>query len=115
MGVAKELGLRDKLGTPITLYDIVTYRKFPDGGYLLGKLGDALKEIPTADAVPGDLGVFLIEGNPQHLAILTDYDHDNKDAIVLGMIHCDAHSKQVVEHRLDEAWRSRLVKVFRFN
>ena len=107
-GVVGELGLQDRNGQPLTGYDEVTYSKEPDGAYLTQKLTALLDEAPVAQAQPGDLALFTVRDNPQHLAILTDYEGG------LGMIHCYAQARRVVEHRLDDDWRQRLVKVFRW-
>lgn len=58
--------------------------------------------------MPGDLALFAIEGNPQHVGLLTDYEGG------LGVIHSYAPSRKVVEHRLDKKWQQRIVKVFRW-
>lgn len=108
VGVVDELELKDQDGVKLAAYDEVTYSKEPDGAYLTQKLTDLLVEVPVEDARTGDLALFKVRENPQHLAILTDYDG------TLGMIHCFAPARRVVEHRLDEDWRSRLLKVFRW-
>ncbi len=108
VGVVDELGLRDRHGQPLAGYDEVTYSKEPDGAYLTQKLTALLDEAPVAQAQPGDLALFTVRDNPQHLAFLTDYEGG------LGMIHCYAQARRVVEHRLDNDWKSRLVKVFRW-
>lgn len=108
IGVVDELGLVDSRGQPLAGYDEVTYSKEPDGAYLTQKLTALLDEAPVAQAQPGDLALFTVRDNPQHLAILTDYEGG------LGMIHCYAQARRVVEHRLDDDWRQRLVKVFRW-
>ncbi len=108
IGVVDELGLVDSRGQPLAGYDEVTYSKEPDGAYLLLKLTALLDEAPLAQAQPGDLALFTVRDNPQHLAFLTDYEN------TLGMIHCYAQARRVVEHRLDDDWKQRLVKVFRW-
>jgi NlpC/P60 family putative phage cell wall peptidase len=108
VGVVDELGLKDTYGRLLSSYDEITYPKEPDGAYLIEKLTDILLEVPIADARAGDLALFKVRENPQHLAILTDYEG------TLGMIHSFAPSRRVVEHRLDEDWKSRLLKVFRW-
>lgn len=108
IGVVDELGLRDGRGQPLAGYDEVSYSKEPDGAYLLLKLTALLDEVLIAEAQPGDLALFTVRDNPQHLAFLTDYEG------ALGMIHCYAQARRVVEHRLDDDWKSRLVKVFRW-
>jgi hypothetical protein len=104
--VVDELGLRDKNGRSLAAYDEIAYSKEPDGAYLTQKLTDLLEEVQVAQA--GDLALFSVRDNPQHLAIVTDYEGG------LGMIHAYAPARRVVEHRLDDDWNSRLVKVFRW-
>ncbi len=108
VGVVDELGLKDSTGMKLAAYDEVTYSKEPDGAYLIQKLTGILTEVPIADARAGDLALFKVRENPQHLAILTDYEG------TLGIIHCYAQARRVVEHRLDDDWKSRLLKVFRW-
>ncbi len=108
VGVVDELGLKDSTGMKLAAYDEVTYSKEPDGAYLIQKLTGILTEVPIADARAGDLALFKVRENPQHLAILTDYEG------TLGRIHCYAQARRVVEHRLDDDWKSRLLKVFRW-
>jgi NlpC/P60 family putative phage cell wall peptidase len=106
VGVVDELGLKDKNGQKLASYDEIAYSKEPDGAYLTQKLTDLLEEVQEPQA--GDLALFSVRDNPQHLAILTDYEGS------LGMIHAYAPARRVVEHRLDDDWNSRLVKVFRW-
>lgn len=108
VGVVDELGLKDADGRPLASYDEITYSKEPDGQYLSEKLTGLLAEVPITDACAGDLALFKVRENPQHLAILTDYGDG------LGMIHSFAPSRRVVEHQLDDDWKSRLVKVYRW-
>lgn len=108
VGVVDELGLKDSTGKLLASYDEVTYSKEPDGTYLIQKLTGLLEEVPVAEACAGDLALFKVRENPQHLAILTDYEG------MIGMIHCYAQARRVVEHRLDDDWKSRLIKVFRW-
>lgn len=108
VGVVDELGLKDKNGQNLASYDESAYSREPDGAYLKQKLTDLLEEVPVAQAQAGDLALFSVRDNPQHLAILTDYEGG------LGMIHAYAPARKLVEHRLDSDWNSRLVKVFRW-
>lgn len=108
VGVVDELGLKDRNGRPLASYDEITYPTEPDGAYLTKKLTELLDEVPIAEAQPGDLALFKVRENPQHLAILTDYEGE------LGMIHCFAPSRAVVEHRLDDDWKQQIAKVFRW-
>jgi NlpC/P60 family putative phage cell wall peptidase len=107
IGVVDELGLRDRHGQRLAGYDEVSYSREPDGAYLTQKIAALLDEVPVVEAQAGDLALFAMGDNPQHLAILTEEDG------TLGMIHCYAQARCVVEHRLDEEWKQRLVAVFR--
>ena len=109
IGVVDELELKDKNGIRLAAYDEVTYSKEPNGEYLTEKLLSLLDEVPLQEAGAGDLALFKMGNNPQHLAILSDYEGG------LGMIHCYAQARRVVEHRLDEDWQKKIVKVFRFS
>lgn len=63
-------------------------------------------EVPKNQMKPGDILWFKIRQDPQHLGILTA---DNT------VVHAVANvSKRVVEHTLDQRWRDRIVKVFRY-
>ena len=108
VGVVDELELKDKNGVRLAAYDEVTYSREPDGAYLTQKLTGLLAEIPFDEARAGDLALFKVRENPQHLAILSNYEG------TLGMIHSFAPSRRVVEHRLDDDWKLRLLKVFRW-
>ena len=108
VGVVDELELKDENGVKLAAYDEVTYSRQPDGAYLTEKLTGLLMEVPIAEASAGDLALFKVRENPQHLAILTDYEG------TLGMIHCFAPARKVVEHRLDDDWKLRILKVFRW-
>ncbi|MDE3017062.1 MAG: C40 family peptidase [Pseudomonadota bacterium] len=107
VGVADELGLTHRDGRLLRSFDETDYSHQPDGARLTAMLQSVLDEIPKEEAEPGDLVLFSIEGNPQHVGLLTDYEG-------LGVIHCYAPSRKVVEHRLDKKWQSRIVKVFRW-
>ncbi len=76
VGVVDEMGLKDAHGRLLSSYDEITYPKEPDGAYLIDKLTDILIEVPIADARAGDLALFKVRENPQHLAILTDYENN---------------------------------------
>jgi NlpC/P60 family putative phage cell wall peptidase len=108
VGVVAELELKDPKGTPLADYDEPNYSASPDGDYLIAKLCGMMQEVPKAEKRAGDLGLFTIGGNPQHLAIVSDHESG------FGMIHCYAQARRVVEHRLDAQWESQLVKVFRW-
>lgn len=114
VGVARELGLRDRQGRALAESDCADYGQFPDGEALRRTLAELLVEIPCSDVAPGDIALFRFDGNPQHLAIVGNYEDaaDGGD-VPLSLIHAYAPARKVVEHRLDAAWRTRMVAAFR--
>ena len=106
VGVVDELQIKDKTGRFLSEYDEINYSKQPDGDYLVAKLSGIFEEVTEPQA--GDLGLFMIRNNPQHLAIFSDFEDG------LGIIHCYTQVKKVVEHRFDKEWQSQLIKVFRW-
>lgn len=128
IGVARELGLRGKNGTLVADHDEVTYPRMPRGQYVVDRLSKIFDEIPVESAGPGDVMLFKIHGNPQHMAILSDYllnfsqsanettDKANtNNKATLGMIHCTMDTRGVVEHRLDDEWQLKIYKAYRFS
>jgi cell wall-associated NlpC family hydrolase len=92
--VAHDLGLSSA--------DVGGYGRTPDGFRLYDVLRAHL--VVTHEAQPGDVLLFRFVKNPMHLAILTEPGR---------MIHAYANARRVVEHRIDETWRRRIVDAFR--
>jgi len=66
---------------------------------------------PPVDDAPQPGDVLLMRFNtdqPHHIAIAGDYLYGG-----LSIIHAYAEVGRVVEHRLDDRWRSRIVEVYR--
>lgn len=98
IGYAVELAKEAHILTP---NDITNYARYPHDDTLLLGLQSHLEEIPVKDILPGDILLFKIYKDPQHIAILTD----------LGIIH--AVEQGVVETGFDDMWKKRLVKAFK--
>ena len=56
----------------------------------------------------GDVLLMRFERDPHHLGIVGDYAHGG-----LSLIHSYGTTGRVVEHRLDDLWRGRIVAVYR--
>ncbi|MCX5875314.1 MAG: NlpC/P60 family protein [Deltaproteobacteria bacterium] len=56
------------------------------------------------DRQPGDVLMMRFEGDPQHVGIFTGET----------IIHALFANRKVVEHRLDDVWEGRIVRVYRF-
>ncbi len=101
IGVAQELNL------PFVDYDETNYSHYPDTQKLKHKLAHAMLEIPKDNMLAGDILLLEIDGNPQHLAIVSEI------ASELAIIHAYAPAHAVVEHNLDDWWKKRVTSVFR--
>ena len=126
--MARELNLVGKNGTLVADHDEVTYPKMLNGQYVIERLSNIFDEIPVESAEPGDVVLFKIHGNPQHLAILSDYNtalssvnvtHKAQkdlpaDKVILGIIHCTMDTRGVVEQRLDDQLVENLTKGYRW-
>lgn len=97
IAVAHDLGLSD--------YDINGYARIPDGRTLRATMAQQM-DVLKREPLPGDVLLFAFQRNPLHTAIVTDAPSG------LGMIHAFANKRMVVEHRLDDVWRSRIVCAF---
>lgn len=111
VGVAKELrAMTIRAGRPTYLAecDCADYGRIPDGAQLKEALNDLLETIPLTALAPGDVILLAMDGNPQHLAMISDYPGGT-----LGMIHAFLPARKVVEHRLDDVWRKRIIASYR--
>lgn len=86
----------------VELKDLIGYTRHPWRDGLVGALRDNFKSVEGAPQ-PGDVLLFRVTKEPQHLAIATDR----------GMIHSHVGSPGVVEHGMDAYWLDRLVGVYR--
>ena len=69
VGIAKECGFLPRLMSEETG---ANYTKPPIKGELMNRAREILDVIPTKEAIPGDLMLFRVGGEPQLITILTD-------------------------------------------
>lgn len=93
IGVARDLGL--------STFDVTGYARRPAPGEVAGGCEAHLK--PVAAALPGDVLLFHVDGQPQHMGFVTD----------IGVLHAFAPMRRVVEHGLDDGWRAKIVAAYR--
>lgn len=86
---------------------IPDYRPTTNDEAMLRGCQQYLQPVATADAQPGDIVVLGFE-KQRHMAILGDYPGGG-----LSLIHAYLPNGKVVEMRLDDAWRGRILSVFR--
>lgn len=98
------LGLIVRVAHDLKLSDADSsdYGRIPDGIKMMSLLEQHLDIV--SDIEPGNILLFRYESNPKHLAIVTDN----------GIIHSYAEDRKVVEHRLDDVWLERLVRIYSF-
>ena len=92
------------LGLPVD--DEQGYARTPYKGLLEQAIARQpfLARVPTHEMREGDVPLLRFAGEPQHIAI-----HAGDT-----MIHAYEHSGRVVEHRLADVWRARVVHAYRF-
>ncbi len=111
--VARELnlesGVLDKDGKDIPVYkfDDLEYSRNSDPQKLLKGFSKACIEISLDEAKAGDVLLFKFEGMPKHLAIITEINSNQ-----ITIIHAFLKTGKVVEHIIDDEWKSRISKVY---
>jgi hypothetical protein len=94
-----------ELGLARVTFD--NYSQYPDGATLQSVCSLHMDQIDLGAAQPGDVMVFTFDRDPQHLGFRSEIDGRP------GLIHCYASAKRVVEHDLDELWRTRARSAWR--
>jgi cell wall-associated NlpC family hydrolase len=85
--------------------DHAGYARLPGNGLLESALDDQPGLARVSDLQAGDVVLIKFSGAPQHLGIYTGEN----------IIHAYQPIGKVCEHGLTEAWRSRIVRIYRFN
>ncbi len=87
-------------------FDFTNYHRHARDESMLALCAEHLQKVATPE--PGDVLVFRF-GHQRHMGIAGDYHLGG-----LSLIHAYLPCRQVVEVRLDETWRSRLMAAYRF-
>lgn len=92
----------------VELPDIRIYGREPHRNGLVRAVEAGFGPALDRDPRPGDVLLMRFEEEPHHLGIVGDYAHGG-----LSLIHAYGTAGKVVEHRLDDVWRGRIVAVYR--
>ena len=97
------------LGMPVD--DVLGYGRQPMPDEMRRVLNAHLVRVATEAIQPGDVVWMRFQKEPQHLGIVGDYVFGG-----LSLIHAynGAGLGKVIEHRMDDVWRSRIVAAWRF-
>lgn len=85
-------------------YKNANYGRSPHPSRMTGELQKMLRPVPIGEIQNGDILHMAWGKHPQHLALVTD----------VGIIHAYETIGRVVEHPLDDLWRSRVRAAYRF-
>jgi len=103
--VGLAVGVARELGYPVI--DVRNYGVNPNPRRMGEELDRQMDRIAIGQAEAGDL-IWIAwreqSASPQHLAILTE----------IGLIHAYGGAPRVVEHPIDQAWRGRFRRAYRF-
>lgn len=101
------LGIVAAKAAGIEIKDFTGYPRLPFDG-MLKKMFDEqqfLKQIPSSELRAGDVLLMRISTAPQHVAIASENGY---------MIHAYQGVGKVVEQRIDDDWRNKIIAVYRF-
>lgn len=84
-----------------------SYDRSPEPVSLIATCDRYLDPITQGEMTLGDIPVFRFKRHPQHFAIISELKP-------LSMVHALRGTGRVAEHRIDDLWRSRIVRVYRF-
>jgi NlpC/P60 family putative phage cell wall peptidase len=104
------VGMLEYVGHTLNLTDFHAhdYARIPDGVTMQATMDLHLDRVPFSERQTGDILLFRIKEQPQHVGIITDINGRE------GIIHAHAPSRRVVEHGMDSIWKARVVQCYRF-
>jgi cell wall-associated NlpC family hydrolase len=91
----------ESIGVPYT--DERGYSRLPHQGRLQAALDAQESLVRVSDPAPGDVLLFRFRTEPMHIGIYAGET----------IIHAYEQAGKVCEHRMDDAWRARIVQAYR--
>lgn len=103
------VGLLVRVGRDLGIADVrvADYKQHPDAAKIMEAAGRYMRPIPVRDFAAGDALVLRFGSAPQHFGIVGDYFGGG-----FSLIHAYRGADKVVEHRLDDVWRRRIVAAY---
>lgn len=84
------------------------YARTPEPKMLAAAVAEYLDPVDFESTDPGDILLFRFKEEPQHFALLVERGFERY------MIHCYMQARGVVENRIDEKWRGRIVGAYKY-
>lgn len=100
VGIARELGLKHE--------DVVGYSAQPHAGLCEREARRQMERKPIQEVEAGDVILFRVDRDPQHFGVVTAKTPE------VYFVHSFSKIGMVVENRLDDFWRRRVVAVYVF-
>jgi NlpC/P60 family putative phage cell wall peptidase len=105
-GIARDRGDSAGLAWEVD-HEAHAYGRVPSARMLLTMAARYLDQIDASEVGLGDVVLMKFAVDPQHFALVSRVDP-------VYIIHASSSAGRVVENRLDEKWRSRIVRAYRF-
>lgn len=83
------------------------YGRIPDARTIVAACADYLDQVAVDDIRPGDILLLRFSDGPQHFAIVSNLEP-------LRIVHAYAGVGRVVENGMDDNWRRRIVRAYRY-
>lgn len=87
--------------------EAANYQRRPNGNTLRSEFDRHLARVPLVALRPGDVVLLASVDVADHVALVGDHPDG------LSLIHAYLPQRRVVEHRLDDQWRERIVSAYR--
>lgn len=92
----------------LTEFDVSGYGLHPNGDLSAGLHEQCIAQPPGTLPSPGLVAEMRFDAEPQHVALIVPYFGGGA-----GLLHAMSQfPRRVVEHRLDDLWRSRIVGLY---
>lgn len=106
-GVAREMGFKDaeRFKNDVRFRG---YARTPEPTMLQTAVSEYLEPVDRDTAEPGDIMLFRFKDEPQHFAMLVERGFDRY------MVHSYMQARGVVENRIDDKWRGRMVGAYKY-